>query len=611
MAGAGGVAYSAYQVHEAVESGDAQRIGRALTNLLVGAVAAEAGAALSALFFGSALVPVIGAGGAVYVASELINGVFLEFEQWLGELMQEWRAALADLFEAMFSEPGRDLMNSRFSSATTWTMLPVDPLVLDLDGDGIATVPLGQDGGVQFDHAGNGVATPGGWIGSDDGFLVMDRNGNGVIDDGGELFGESSVLENGLQPVDGFGALEAYDSNGDGLVDVNDASFGELRIWRDWNQDGISQPDELTGLEEAGVAALETARTRVNVDLGDGNSILFQGRYIGTDGYARDMADVLLAQDTYRSEFRDGLAVPEEYLALPDAGGSGRVRNLREAATLSVVLKSAVENYQAQTSVSGQKALLDDLLRKWAATSSYDPATVRFLDKTYHLSYVYTPGSGFSDAELAAMQSVVERFTGHPLFDIYTWIESPERFSNVSSVDNGADVYLQIGVGSNPAAQIASAYEALADGVFETLFVQTLGAPMVNALTLAYRDGRLGIDFSDMEAEISAMVGRNQEDGFGALFEFLKLRGTFLSNQGWEPNAFIGELLRSNGLSAVANEYGYGFIDESGVFRGSPLSGVVFGSNGADTLVDDQGVKTFVGGLGDDVLDGGVGEDTY
>jgi hypothetical protein len=53
-----------------------------------------------------------------------------------------------------------------------------DPLVLDLDGDGIET--LGQQAVTYFDHDGNGFAELTGWVQGDDGFLVFDRNGDGA-----------------------------------------------------------------------------------------------------------------------------------------------------------------------------------------------------------------------------------------------------------------------------------------------------------------------------------------------------------------------------------------------------------------------------------------------
>ncbi|MFT4242302.1 MAG: hypothetical protein QM569_08470, partial [Acidovorax sp.] len=63
--------------------------------------------------------------------------------------------------------------------AKTWTW-PRDPLILDLDGDGLETVGLASN--VYFDHDGDGVLTKTGWAGKDDALLVWDRNANGSID---------------------------------------------------------------------------------------------------------------------------------------------------------------------------------------------------------------------------------------------------------------------------------------------------------------------------------------------------------------------------------------------------------------------------------------------
>jgi hypothetical protein len=69
-----------------------------------------------------------------------------------------------------------------------------DPLILDLDGDGIETTDLSNGG--HFDHDKNGLAELSSWVGKDDGLLVFDRNGDTIINDGGELFGDQTVLGN-------------------------------------------------------------------------------------------------------------------------------------------------------------------------------------------------------------------------------------------------------------------------------------------------------------------------------------------------------------------------------------------------------------------------------
>ena len=98
-------------------------------------------------------------------------------------------------------------INESFSIAKS----QASPLVVDLDGDGIET--LGTDAGVYFDHANDGFAENTGWVGKDDGLLVRDINNNGQIDDGTELFGNNSVLSNGVKAFNGFEALADLDTN--------------------------------------------------------------------------------------------------------------------------------------------------------------------------------------------------------------------------------------------------------------------------------------------------------------------------------------------------------------------------------------------------------------
>ena len=98
-------------------------------------------------------------------------------------------------------------ISASFSTAETVR----SPLVVDLDGDGIET--LGTDAGVYFDHDDNGFLEKTGWVGKDDGLLVRDINNNGKIDDGTELFGDNSVLSNGVKAFNGFEALADLDTN--------------------------------------------------------------------------------------------------------------------------------------------------------------------------------------------------------------------------------------------------------------------------------------------------------------------------------------------------------------------------------------------------------------
>jgi hypothetical protein len=151
--------------------------------------------------------------------------------------------------ELITSPPSLAEMTPNFppSHPTHW-----DPLVLDLDGDGVSLVSL-NDANVHFDFGKDGFAEKTGWISNTDGFLTLDKNGNGLVDDGTELFGNAEQ--------DGFSALAAYDLNQDGKIDSNDAVFTQLRVWRDADGDGKTDAGEILTLAEAGVATVNLKKT--------------------------------------------------------------------------------------------------------------------------------------------------------------------------------------------------------------------------------------------------------------------------------------------------------------------------------------------------------------
>ncbi|RAR70166.1 hypothetical protein AX018_11202, partial [Paracidovorax anthurii] len=100
-----------------------------------------------------------------------------------------------------------DSTNTQYGAARNW-VAPRDPLVLDLDGDGIEAVGIDPSRPILFDHDGDGTKNATGWIKGDDGLVVLDRNGNGLIDSGQELFGDQTLRD--AQPQAGQGLHYAH-----------------------------------------------------------------------------------------------------------------------------------------------------------------------------------------------------------------------------------------------------------------------------------------------------------------------------------------------------------------------------------------------------------------
>ncbi len=163
-----------------------------------------------------------------------------------------------------------------------------DPLVLDLDGDGIQTTQEGRpwsEGRAFFDHNADGFAERTGWVSANDGLLVMDRNGDGIINNGRELFGSGTALNAGGKATSGFQALADLDSNHDGIINGNDALFSQLQVWQDTDEDGFSFPSELHTLSEVGIASINLSPTAPGAGKdAQGNTQNRVGSFTWTDG---------------------------------------------------------------------------------------------------------------------------------------------------------------------------------------------------------------------------------------------------------------------------------------------------------------------------------------
>lgn len=189
-----------------------------------------------------------------------------------------------------------------------------DPVVLDLDSDGIELTGMGQTGAA-YDFDDDGYLENSGWIGQGDGLLAYDVNLDGKIEGAREL---SLKMWDANAETDFDGLRLHFDSNKDGVFDSRDAEFAKFRIWKDANANGKVDDGELLTLTAAGIRAIDINSYTDQFDVSKikynfGNTIHGLAEFVRTDGSRGTVADVSFATANFgfRVVERDGDTIIE------------------------------------------------------------------------------------------------------------------------------------------------------------------------------------------------------------------------------------------------------------------------------------------------------------
>lgn len=176
--------------------------------------------------------------------------------------------------------------------------IAIDPLILDLNGDGVRAVSYNEKP-VLFDIDNDGGSLEEtGWLSQQDGLLVKDLNNNGKIDNISEVFSEYYAGKSGRNGetgekrfTNGFEALKSLDSNKDNIFDSKDKDFNAVRVWQDANHNGITDAGELKTLSSLKISAIDLAYQNAGGQLFFGNELLAKG-YFTRNGKKHEAAAV-------------------------------------------------------------------------------------------------------------------------------------------------------------------------------------------------------------------------------------------------------------------------------------------------------------------------------
>ena len=479
-----------------------------------------------------------------------------------------------------------------FSSATVAAR--VDPLILDLNGDGLATTNLDQSD-VYFDLDSNGFAERTAWIDANDGLLVLDRNGDGKITNGQELFGDQTLLSNGTRATSGFEALREFDDNKDGKIDASDIVYLKLKVWQDLNRDGVSQVEEMKSLADVGIKAINLSSTVTGAADAMGNIQRRLGSFVKTDGSDGQIGEYLLNRDTVgsRDAFGDSVTIPDDIAALPDLQGAGNVSSLRIAMAKdeSGQLKKMVLEFLETKDAAARDELFTNIVYKWAGADKLDPKG----------------RGGLVDARQLA---VLEKFMGM-------------NFAGTNGANPNA----------NAAPLLQKAYYKLVDRLYAAMASATYLKDIISRANYKIGESGAVIEFADVINDIDKAIDNDSVFGKQLLADFLRVvYGSGLSNDtnllhfcnhfaakspelarivySANRDAIIGSD-KSDSLSGTAtDDFVYGDAGDDSL-NGNAGNDTLYGGEGKDSFDGGQGDDTLIGGQGTDRLDGGPGNDTY
>ena len=462
-----------------------------------------------------------------------------------------------------------------------------DPLILDLNADGIKTTSI-NDSKTFFDLSGDGMKAQSGWVSSEDGLLVYDKNNNGKIDDITELFGN--------EVQSGFSELkELFDANGDNLINDNDTNFSKLQVWQDINSDGISQADELKSLSELGISDISLGSTSTNID-SSGNTIKATSTFT-QNGEVKQVADVDFIASTMLTNYAKDYSLTSNALILPWLRGYGTVID-------SHVLYSIDESFADFT----KDFISQDI------NSIYDNFDT-FLKKWTQLDSLHEEGNVVRDTlSIDDKVWILENITGQELFK--TSIENAYVNNTVTS-NRYNETYINTHFQSFKARSfntfvMQSMFKEAFNGTYfdinqdkvivtdKDLFINSLSENYNNLNETNLLISTIDEFKQDLDLNISDFSSLSNLDS-----QKYKLLETVLSSESKVVSLFVNS---SSGTSGVDILIGTSGNDNLTAGNGNDI---LNGEAGNDNLTAGNGDDILTGGTGDDTLNGSYGSDTY
>ena len=530
---------------------------------------------------------------------------------WAKEVM-DYLAGTANTIDDAF----QDYLNALLQSENNPPPARVDPLTLDLDGDGVELISLSNstaffdlDVVANLDENGNfdgtyttdGTKEQVGWVKADDGILALDKNSNGTIDNILELFGKSNKT--------GTEELREYDLNSDGVINSNDAVFNQLKIWQDANGNGISETEELKTLADHGITSINLNNLTTKNENNGGNLVISEGTYTknitNSEGNIEEVTrtynnlDLAVNQANsvaYEYTDPDGNTTGDydlnlEALFLPFIRGYGNVDALPVAASKNETLLTQLQELRdlTPTEYNTINAKVEQILYQWTGTSdisdeamrgSYSAKKLAVLEAMRGEAYVFNGESG----DVPAFRAGLVDLAWNTLFnDIKSKLLVQSTFKDIFSHTDGEET-------------VYATYDFVTDSLnYNGLTADELFTNITNSITSITSSESTASD-SEVADRINEAYAAVTQDHFRT--EITKLLNIILNSSSNNITDLTYANLSSHLASLNANELGdkiFTISDNTAEDHDS----IITNRTGDDTLYGLRGDDTYVFNVGD------------
>lgn len=493
-----------------------------------------------------------------------------------------------------------------------------EPLVLDLDGDGVIEIS-DFEGGRYFDYDGNGFAKRTTWSTKGDGVLAVDYDGNGKIDSEKELVHSEDMF--------------AFDKNDDKVINKADEIFSKLRI--------IKNDGSLKTLDEEGISEIVLFDNWDESTDAKGNFKFAEGTFKKVDGKAYRYHAYYFQVSPFDTQELDVVKVSIEVNKLPNIKNYGTVRSLHQAMMRDAELKKLVEQFTKEQNDITRERLTEEILAKWTGadkaeaserTKNIDPKHLAVVEKFFKMS----------DKKLWEVQRAEVRFedinkqSAEALESIYLSLEnmvygelmSQSHLSDLTKVikkrqDGSSDLSevtkkLAKEVSQNPKTgrERVLQFAKMVKGVGLDKTSNYLDPKDADSFYLKFtendRDLKWQID-SSFKPKYELTEGRKSE--VNNRKEIIGTEGADAYNSknydAKETDGYLIHMMDGDDVIYGSESRGEALIGCNGddVIDGGAGSNIIAGNDGNDILFGGSGVDKIQGGDGDDIIFGGDGDD--